>query len=127
MRKRIIIVDDDEPSRFLFRVYLGRVSGLEIVGEFANGEDALSQIPHLAPNAAIVDYTLPGMSGLEFAKELGQYPEIKILLVTAHDSDFMKTKLASAPNVDFVQKSWSEEALEHIIRFCKGGLREKTE
>ena len=119
MAKRILIIDDDETSRFLYQHHFSRVSDIEIIAEFESAEDALEHIPRLKPDVAIVDYRLPGMSGAEFAEQLKQYPEIKVLLATSHSSEYVNFELKSSPNFDVVQKNWSKPVMESIFAFCR--------
>jgi DNA-binding NarL/FixJ family response regulator len=119
MGKRIFIIDDDESSRFLYRLNFRNVPEIEIVGEFENGEDALVQIPLLKPDVVIVDYELPGMSGVEFAGHLDKYPQIRILLVTGHDMHYLSPKLPRSSNLEVVPKSWSDEDVNRIIQLCQ--------
>jgi DNA-binding NarL/FixJ family response regulator len=119
MPKRIVIIDDDETSRFLYRYYFKSVSEVEIIAEFENAEDALAEIPLLKPDMVIVDYTLPGMSGLEFAGRLNQYPEMKVSLVTGREPDSFNSALKCSPTFNFFLKDWSDGTLKRIIDFCK--------
>jgi DNA-binding NarL/FixJ family response regulator len=117
MPKRIVIIDDDETSIFLYRYYFQSVSDIGIIAEFDNAEEALSQIPRLKPDVVIVDYSLPGMSGIELADRLSQYPEMKILLVTGHDRDSLNSALKCSPTFEFFLKDWSSRTMERIIDF----------
>jgi DNA-binding NarL/FixJ family response regulator len=117
MPKRIVIIDDDETSRFLYRYYFQSVSDIEIIAEFDNAEEALPQIPQLKPDVVIVDYTLPGMSGIELADRLNQYPEMKVLLVTGHERDSLNSALKCSPTFEFFLKDWSDRTMERIINF----------
>jgi DNA-binding NarL/FixJ family response regulator len=119
MPKRLLIIDDDETSRFLYRYYFRGISDIEIIAEFDNAEEALLQIPCLKPDTVIVDYSLPGMSGIDFAERVDQYSGIKVLLVTGHDNEYINSKLNNTPRIATVQKNWSEQAVEHIIAFCR--------
>jgi DNA-binding NarL/FixJ family response regulator len=119
MRRRVLIIEDDESSRFLYRLNLGNVSDIEIIAEFDNAEDALAQIHHLKPDVVIVDHMLPGMSGIEFAECLIQYPDIKILIASGHSPDHLISKLKGPHNFDVIRKDWSEENLERILAFCR--------
>jgi len=119
MPKRIIIIDDDETSRFLYRYYFQSVSDIEIIAEFDNAEEAFLEIPRLMPDVVIVDYTLPGMSGIELADRLGQYPEMKVLLVTGRERDSFNSDLKRLPAVEIFLKDWSDRTMERIINFCK--------
>jgi two-component SAPR family response regulator len=120
MPKRVIIIDDDSASMLLYKRHFRDADGFEVVGEFERAEDALLQIPSLKPDVVITDYSLPGMSGLDFAMQaLDQYPEIKILLVTGHDPEFLNsTFTAPMPNISVVQKTWSKNDLNRIIDLC---------
>jgi DNA-binding NarL/FixJ family response regulator len=119
MPKRVMIIDDDEACRFLYRYHFRGISDVEIIGEFENAEEALVQIPVLKPDVVIVDYALPGMSGVKLAEQLSRYPEIKVLLVTGHNPAHLASKPKSSLNFDVVCKDWSEENLKRIIDFCK--------
>lgn len=103
----------------MYRYHFRGVSNVEIIAEFENAEEALLQIPQLKPDIVIVDYSLPGMSGIEFAEQLNQHPKIKVLLVTGHEPDHFNSGLRGSPNFDIVKKDWSEQAIERIIALCK--------
>ena len=87
---RALIVDDDDDMRFLVRMTIEAANhGLSVAGEAANGSDAISSIEHDRPGVVVLDYRMPGMSGLETAAEiLRQDPEQKIILFSAYlDAD----------------------------------------
>lgn len=117
MVKRIFIIDDDETSRFLYKYHFRSMADLKIVAEFENGEDALREIPNQQPDIVIVDYSLPGMSGLEFIHQLAAFPRMKVLLVTGHDRDLLSLPDRS-DTFEFIQKDWSEESLKRIKKYC---------
>jgi DNA-binding NarL/FixJ family response regulator len=119
MSKRIVIIEDDEPSMVLYRLNLSGVPDIEIIAEFDNAEDALLQIPDLKPDVVIVDYSLPGMSGIEFAERLHKNLEIKILIATNHNPAHLVSKMIIPHNVEVIRKDWSEENLEYILKFCR--------
>jgi DNA-binding NarL/FixJ family response regulator len=119
MSRKIVIIDDDDTSKFLYHYHFRQRPEIEIMAEFDNAEAALSQIPRLNPDAVIVDYTLPGMSGIEFAERLKQYPEIKVLLVTGRDRDSLNSDLKNHPDFEIIIKDWSDRTMERIIDLCK--------
>jgi two-component SAPR family response regulator len=120
MPRRVIIIDDDSASLLLYKRNFRNADGIEVVGEFERAENALLQIPLLKPDVVITDYSLPGMSGIDFAKQVqGQYPEIKVLLVTCHDPEFLNSTLtAPVPNISIIQKTWSKNDFNRIINLC---------
>jgi DNA-binding NarL/FixJ family response regulator len=119
MPNKVIIIDDDESSRFLYRYYFRDVPEAQIIAEFESAEQALLQIPQLMPDVAIVDYSLPGMSGLQFALRVNQFRKMKILLASSLPRDYFTSEQQRPPNVEVVQKDWSKPAVEKMIAFCK--------
>jgi DNA-binding NarL/FixJ family response regulator len=67
----------------------------------------------------IVDYSLPGMSGIEFAERLPKNLEIKILIATCHNPAHIMSKMEIPHNIEVIRKDWSEENIEHILKFCR--------
>jgi len=85
---RGFIVDDEEPARDRLRRLLSGAemsgSGIEIVGEAADGTDALPQIARLMPDVVFLDIQMPGLSGLDVAARL-EPPRPRIVFCTAFD------------------------------------------
>ena len=86
---RVVIVDDHELFRIGLRDLLGE-HGLDVVGEAASGEAALELIPALAPDVVMMDLGLPGMSGVEATRRLGEIaPHVRVLVlsISADEND----------------------------------------
>ena len=81
---RIAIVDDEPLSRELTRALLDEDGGIEIVGEADNGLAALALIASAAPDAVILDISMPGKTGIQTAIELVPQ-DIDIVFLTAHE------------------------------------------
>jgi DNA-binding NarL/FixJ family response regulator len=85
----VLIVDDHEGFRRIARALL-EAHGFEVVGEAADGEEALRLAPELAPTLVLLDVQLPGIDGFEVASRLtadGNGPDV--VLVSSRDgSDF---------------------------------------
>lgn len=82
----LLVVDDDDDIRLLIRHQVGS-SGLdlEIVGEAANGRDAVERWRELRPDVVVIDERMPGFSGMEVAAGiLAEDPNQAILLFTAY-------------------------------------------
>ncbi len=83
----ILVVDDQEDFRQLLRSLLQGCAGMSVVGEAASGEEALSLLPVLRPEAVILDVQLPGINGLETAWRMRELcPDVRIVLVSAYDA-----------------------------------------
>ncbi|GAB3397255.1 LytTR family DNA-binding domain-containing protein [Massilia agilis] len=83
-RATALIADDEEPMRTQLRTRLAAVwPGLEIVAEAANGVEAVALAKQHKPDIAFLDIRMPGMGGIEAAREL--YSSCHIVFVTAYD------------------------------------------
>jgi len=83
---RILLVDDHAVVREGMKHMLAQEEGMEVVGESANGQEALSQVEMLNPNIVLTDIKMPGMDGIEligYLKE--QYASCKIIVLTMYD------------------------------------------
>ena len=83
---RALIVDDDDDMRFLVRMTIEAANhGLSVAGEAASGSDALASIENERPGVVVLDYRMPGMSGLETAEQiLRDDPDQPIILFSAY-------------------------------------------
>jgi DNA-binding NarL/FixJ family response regulator len=109
---KVLILEDDMIWRTLYRLLLEKDTDVEIIAEFETAEEALRQIPRLCPDVAVVDLSLPGMRGEEFAKRLKEYPAIKVIIVTAHDPAYVASLQLQEMSV--VDKTYSNELLQKI-------------
>ena len=83
---RVAIVEDDQGLRQTLETLLGRLSGVQCVGAYPNGESALEGIPECAPAVVLMDIHLPGMNGVECARQLKErLPGTQIIMLTVHD------------------------------------------
>lgn len=85
MAFRILIVDDNELMRSALKAVLGAGGRWELCGEAANGAEAISRVAELKPDLVVLDLVMPGMDGLQAAREISTIaPELPILLHTWH-------------------------------------------
>jgi DNA-binding NarL/FixJ family response regulator len=85
MSTRILIVDDSPLVRQRLRDMLQQHSQWEVCGEAANGHDALEKVQLMKPDVIVLDFLMPGMDGLQTAREIGKLvPSIPILMFTMH-------------------------------------------
>jgi len=84
---RILIVDDNSLVRARLRQMLQQHPRWRICGEAADGRDALEKAKGSAPDLIVLDFLMPGMDGLEAARQLGKLvPRVPILLFSMHIS-----------------------------------------
>jgi DNA-binding NarL/FixJ family response regulator len=83
----VLLVDDFAPFRELIKTFLKEFVGVEVVGEAANGLDAVALAEALKPSVVLLDIDLPGQSGFAAApKILEVSPESKIIFVSLKQS-----------------------------------------
>jgi two-component system, LytTR family, response regulator AlgR len=87
MRLRVLIVDDETPARDRLKSLLAEIgSELEVAGEATNGEQALKQAVDLSPDVVLLDVRMPGMDGIEAARQLNSLVEPPaVIFTTAYD------------------------------------------
>jgi DNA-binding NarL/FixJ family response regulator len=80
----VLIVDDDSPFRKKLRDIFDQGSGFDACVEARKGVEALAKAKRQAPDLAIMDFTLPDMTGLQLAEKLMEIlPELRIFILTA--------------------------------------------
>jgi len=83
---RVLLADDHTIVRAGIRALLDSVMQVEVIGEAANGEQALDSIEKLRPDVVLLDLTMPGLTGFEVLREVTEkFPEVRVILVTVHE------------------------------------------
>ena len=114
---RILIVDDHEVVRRGLHALLGTQVGWEVVGDAANGPDAVRQVNQIKPDLVIMDITMPVMSGLDATRLIMETaPQTKVLIFTMHDSEQMMQTALEAGARGYVLKSNAASELIAAIR-----------
>jgi DNA-binding NarL/FixJ family response regulator len=117
-----VVIADDHP---FYRQGLARLlsqSGVEVVGEAANGPDAIELVERTAPDVAVVDLNMPGMSGVEVTRRLNErMPASRVLVVSvsAQEEDVTEAILAGASG--YVLKDGPVEEVVAGIRAAAAG------
>ena len=104
-RSRILIADDHDMIRKGLRAVL-EAAGYEICAEAATGLEAVSLAAKLAPDLSILDVSMPGLSGLEAARQItAARPDAEVLVLTIHDSERMIRDVLAAGARGYLLKS----------------------
>src|SRR2546426_10655228 len=86
MDLRAVLVDDEQLARDELGYLLGRVGGVEVIGQAGNGVEALSTIDRLQPDLVFLDVQMPGLTGFEVARRMLDKQAVShIIFVTAFD------------------------------------------
>ena len=85
METRILIVDDSPLVRQRLRDLLQQHLDWRVCGEAANGQDAITRAAELSPDVIVLDFLMPGMNGMQAAREIGKLiPDVPILMFTTY-------------------------------------------
>jgi DNA-binding NarL/FixJ family response regulator len=103
---RILLADDHELVRRGIRGLLRVRRDWKLVGEAANGREAVDKAKKLKPDVAILDISMPGLDGLQATREIRKdSPNTQVVVLTMHDSDQMVRRVLSAGALGYVLKS----------------------
>jgi len=86
MKLRVLVVDDEPPARERLRSMLVEFAEYDVVGEASHGAQALDMVDSLLPHIVLLDVRMPGIDGLEVARQLANLPEPPaVIFTTAFD------------------------------------------
>ncbi len=112
---RALIVDDEAPARERLRRMLQEIEDVAVIGEAANGAEALACCASLDPDVVLLDVRMPGMDGIEAARHLGTLEEPPaVIFTTAYDEYALAAFETQA--VGYLLKPVRREKLVRAIR-----------
>ena len=119
---RILLVDDYAPWRHFVVSKLNKMSGLEIVGEVADGIEAIEKALELKPDLILLDIGLPNLSGIEVARRVAEIlPRTKIIFLTQNsDKELMSQCLSNGGTGYLVKGDAGGELLPAIEAVMQG-------
>jgi DNA-binding NarL/FixJ family response regulator len=110
--KRILIADDHEAVRSGLRAVLQQRVGWEVVAEANDGSRAVAAAIESRPHVAIVDFSMPRMTGVEVARRIREYPlQTEVLIFTVHNSSLLAQQAFQAGARAFLVKSDANKLL----------------
>lgn len=104
---RVVVVDDEEPARLALRQDLEALGGVEIVGECANGLEAVKVVGDVRPDLLILDVQMPKLDGFDVLELVGG--DVPVVFVTAYDEFAIRAFEIHA--VDYLLKPFTRERL----------------
>ncbi len=123
-RIRTLIVDDEAPARALLRQFLGADPSIEIVGECADGVDAVRVIESAQPDLVLLDIEMPELDGFGVLRALVSGTLPQIIFVTAYDQYAVKAFEAQA--LDYLLKPFDEPRFQLAMTRARARLRERS-
>jgi len=114
---KVLIADDHTVVRKGIRALLETEPGITVVGEAADGEDAIHKALALKPDVILMDLVMPKLDGVQAIKELREVlPEIKVLVLTSFAEDRRIVAAIEAGALGYLLKDSSPEDLVRAIR-----------
>jgi DNA-binding NarL/FixJ family response regulator len=121
LKTRILLADDHVLVRGGLKMVLESVPDLEVVAEAGDGVEALKMAIDDGIDLAVLDVSMPRLTGLQVARELGkQRPEIRVLMLSVHDNEQYFFEALKAGASGYVLKS---EANRDLIEACRAAMR----
>src|SRR4029450_1914522 len=109
-----VVADDEQLARDELCFLLGRMEGVEVVSQAADGVQALDDISRLEPDVAFLDVQMPGLTGVEVARRLLESgTDLAVVFVTAFDHRAVEAFEVNA--VDYVLKPVEASRLEQAV------------
>lgn len=119
---RALIVDDEPLGRELVRHMLAAHRDVAIVGECANGEQALAALKRHAPQLVFLDIRMPRLDGMALLQRIEPNPQRLIVFITAHDGYAIKAFEAHA--FDYLLKPFDQERFDHTLARVRARFEE---
>jgi DNA-binding response OmpR family regulator len=119
--KTVVIADDDSDIRELVKISVAR-AGMTVVADVADGEAAYTAIRDLVPDLAILDVSMPGMTGIEVCRLVRQHEHLatlRILLLSAAADEASRLAGLAAGANDYQTKPFSPRQLVEILKLLE--------
>ena len=114
---RVLVVDDESLVRRTLKQVLASYRDLELVGEAANGEEAILAVERLQPDIVVMDIRMPALDGIAAAREIrAKAPHVKIIGLSEHATGYNTDAMERAGAVGVYLKSMALEELYPAIK-----------
>ncbi|GAA0361935.1 response regulator transcription factor [Microbispora corallina] len=118
---RVLIADDQDLFRAGFGLILDAQPDMEVVGEAADGEEAIAEARRLEPDVVLMDVRMPGTNGIEATREICATTAAKVLVLTMFDLDEYVYDAVRAGASGFLLKDIRRDELAHAVRTVASG------
>ena len=119
---RVVLADDQEMVRAGLRMLVDFQPDLEVVGEAADGLEAVEVVTRLRPDVVLMDVRMPRCDGIEAARRvLASVPDVAVVVLTTFDEDASLAEALRAGVSGFLLKTAPPEQLLHAIRTVAAG------
>jgi DNA-binding NarL/FixJ family response regulator len=122
MSIRVFLADDHPLMRLGLRLSLEQIDGIEIVGEASDGYSAVGKIQNDPPDVAMLDFDMPGLSGVGAIRVLRKaFPAMTILILSSYSDDSYISQAMQAGADGYLLKGIGSEELSQLIKSFYSG------
>ncbi|HEY3291105.1 MAG TPA: response regulator transcription factor [Anaerolineae bacterium] len=119
---RVVLTDDHAIMRHGLRALLAAQADIEVIGEAADGIEALQLVRQLHPDVVVMDITMPNLNGLDATRAITQeFSDVRVLILTMHENDEYFFKALHAGASGYVLKQVAANDLINAIRAVAHG------
>jgi DNA-binding NarL/FixJ family response regulator len=119
---RVLLADDHTIVRQGFRLILSQQPGIEVVGEAANGREAVEAVRRLKPHVAVLDIAMPECNGVEATRLIRQEsPECRVLVLSMHsDAAYVRGALRAGASGYLLKETIDSELVTAVRAVAQG-------
>ncbi len=115
-KKRVLVVDDAAFMRMMIRDILKK-NNFEVVGEAANGQEAIAKYEELRPDLVTLDITMPGLDGVTVLRKIRERdPSARIVMCSAMGQQAMVVEAIQGGAKDFINKPFNPQKVVDTLR-----------
>jgi DNA-binding NarL/FixJ family response regulator len=112
----VLICDDAESMRVLLGVVVGLRRGLHVVGEAADGEQAITEAARLQPDVVLLDLSMPRRTGLDALPEIKRVaPEAKVIVLSGFAAPMVAPDVLALGAARYIEKGIDPDAIAAMI------------
>ncbi len=121
---RVLLADDHQLVREGLKQLLGATADIRVEGEAANGDEALALVKSTAYDIAILDMSMPGLSGIDLVKRVKlEKPKLRVLVLSMHgEKQYAARALKSGASGYLTKDTASEQLVAAIRKIAAGGV-----